>query len=151
MCIAPASGCTRTSHWDCLDHDFLTRATASPSDRSSPRPRRVTPGKREFAVTVIEALAEACGPDHAWEAGPADTVDGVPVGWVAEPGDAAAVAAVLYFTATEGLSVVASGAGTKLDWGIPPSHADVLLDVSRLTGLLDLEPGGLAATVGAGT
>ncbi|WP_426508594.1 FAD-binding oxidoreductase [Dactylosporangium sp. McL0621] len=102
-------------------------------------------------MTVIEALAEACGPDHAWEAGPADNVDGVPVGWVAEPGDAAAVAEVLRFTATEGLSVVATGAGTKLDWGVPPSHADVLLDVGRLTGVLGYEPGRRAATVAAGT
>nr|BFE64608.1 FAD-binding oxidoreductase [Dactylosporangium thailandense] len=102
-------------------------------------------------MTVIEALAEACGPDHAWEAGPGDTIDGVPVGWVAEPGDAAGVAAVLRFTATEGLSVVASGAGSKLDWGAPPSHADVLLDVGRLTGVLDLAPDRTAATVAAGT
>ncbi|WP_433053354.1 FAD-binding oxidoreductase [Dactylosporangium sp. CS-033363] len=102
-------------------------------------------------MTVIEALSEACGPDHAWEAGPADTVDGVPVGWVAEPGDAAGVAEVLRFTATEGLSVVASGAGTKLDWGVPPSHADVLLDVSRLTGVLDYAPGAPTATIAAGT
>ncbi|MFB9451137.1 FAD-binding oxidoreductase [Dactylosporangium vinaceum] len=103
------------------------------------------------AVTVIEALTEACGPDHAWEAGPADTVDGVPVGWVAEPADAEGVAAVLRFTATEGLSVLATGAGTKLDWGVPPTHADVLLDVGRLTGVLALDPAGHTATIAAGT
>jgi glycolate oxidase FAD binding subunit len=102
-------------------------------------------------VTVIEALAAACGREHVWEAGPADTVDGVPAGWVAEPGDAAAVAEVLRFTATEGLSVVATGAGTKLDWGLPPTHVDVLLDVGRLTGVLDLQPDGLSATIAAGT
>ncbi|MFI5915626.1 FAD-binding oxidoreductase [Dactylosporangium sp. NPDC051541] len=104
-----------------------------------------------LAVTVIEALAAACGPDHAWEAGPADTVDGVPVGWVAEPADADAVAAVLRFTATEGLSVLPTGAGTKLDWGAPPTHADVLLDVGRLTGVLAMEPDGHSATIAAGT
>lgn len=102
-------------------------------------------------MTVIEALAEACGPAHVWEAGPADTVDGVPAGWVAAPGDADETAGVLRFAAAEGLSVVASGAGTKLDWGAPPTHVDVLLDLSRLSGVLDFAPGGLAATVAAGT
>ncbi|WP_432981686.1 FAD-binding oxidoreductase [Dactylosporangium sp. CA-233914] len=102
-------------------------------------------------MTVIEALAGACGPEQVWEAGPADTVDGVPVGWVAAPGGPAEVAEVLRFTAAEGLSVVPSGAGTKLDWGLPPTHVDVLLDLSRLSGVLHLAPDGLSATVAAGT
>jgi glycolate oxidase FAD binding subunit len=102
-------------------------------------------------VTVIEALADACGPEHVWEAGPADTVDGVPVGWVAAPGDADEVAEVLRFAAAEGLSIVASGAGTKLDWGMPPSHVDVLLDLGRMTGVLDFSPDAMTATVAAGT
>ncbi|WP_432832521.1 FAD-binding oxidoreductase [Dactylosporangium sp. CA-092794] len=102
-------------------------------------------------MTVIEALADACGPDHVWEAGPADTVDGVPVGWVAEPRGADEVASVLRFAAAEGLSVVATGAGTKLDWGLPPTHADILLDVGRLTGVLDYDADAMTATVAAGT
>jgi glycolate oxidase FAD binding subunit len=102
-------------------------------------------------VTVIEALADTCGPEHVWEAGPADTVDGVPVGWVAAPGNADEVAGVLRFAAAEGLAVVPSGAGTKLDWGHPPTHVDVLVDLSRITGVLDHTPGELTATVAAGT
>ncbi|MGI5245985.1 FAD-binding oxidoreductase [Dactylosporangium sp. CA-139066] len=102
-------------------------------------------------MTVIEALAEACGPEHVWEAGPADSVDGVPIGWVAEPGGPGEVAEVLRFAAAEGLSVVPSGAGTKLDWGRPPTHVDVLLDLGRITGVLEYAPGAMAATVAAGT
>jgi glycolate oxidase FAD binding subunit len=102
-------------------------------------------------VTVIEALAETCGPENVWEAGPADTVDGVPVGWVAAPGGAAEVAEVLRFAAAEGLSVVPSGAGTKLDWGPPPTHADLLLDLGRIAGVLDFSPAAMTATVAAGT
>ncbi|MER7006901.1 FAD-binding oxidoreductase [Dactylosporangium sp. NPDC000555] len=102
-------------------------------------------------MTVIEVLADACGPEHVWEAGPADTVDGVPVGWVAAPGSSGEVAEVLRFAAAEGLSVVPSGAGTKLDWGPPPTHVDVLLDLSRITGVLDYAPDAMTATVAAGT
>jgi glycolate oxidase FAD binding subunit len=102
-------------------------------------------------VTVIEALAEACGPEHVWEAGPADTVDGVPVGWVVAPGDAEEVSGVLRLAAAEGLAVVPSGAGTKLDWGQPPTHVDVLVDLGRVTGVLDHSRGDLTATIAAGT
>ncbi|UWP82482.1 FAD-binding oxidoreductase [Dactylosporangium fulvum] len=102
-------------------------------------------------MTVIEALATACGPDHVWEAGRADTVDGVPVGWVVSPGDADEVSEVLRFAAAEGLSVVPTGAGTKLDWGAPPTHVDILLDLARLTGVLEHSPGELTATIAAGT
>ncbi|MEV6928764.1 FAD-binding oxidoreductase [Dactylosporangium sp. NPDC051485] len=102
-------------------------------------------------MTVIEALAEACGPEHVWEAGPADTVDGVPVGWVAAPGGPDEVAGVLRFAAAEGLAVMVSGAGTKLDWGAPPTHADLLLDLGRMTGVLEYSAAGRTATVAAGT
>jgi glycolate oxidase FAD binding subunit len=102
-------------------------------------------------VTVIEALADACGPEHVWEAGPADTVDGIPIGWVAEPGSPAEVAEVLRFAAAEGLSVVPSGAGTKLDWGLPPTHVDVLVDLGRIAGVLDYAADAMTATVAAGT
>ncbi|WP_238008317.1 FAD-binding oxidoreductase [Dactylosporangium sp. AC04546] len=102
-------------------------------------------------MTVIEGLAEACGPDQVWEAGPADMVDGVPVGWVAAPGDADEVSEVLRFAAAEGLSVVPTGAGTKLDWGLPPTHVDILLDLGRMSGILDHDPGEMIATIAAGT
>ncbi|MEV4508067.1 FAD-binding oxidoreductase [Dactylosporangium sp. NPDC049525] len=102
-------------------------------------------------MSVIEVLAEACGPEHVWEAGPADRVDGVPASWVVAPGTAEEVSGVLRAAAAAGLSVVPSGAGTKLDWGLPPTHVDVLVDLRRMTGVLDHAPDELVATVAAGT
>ncbi|GAA3234720.1 FAD-binding oxidoreductase [Dactylosporangium siamense] len=102
-------------------------------------------------MSVIEVLAEACGPEHVWEAGPADRVDGVPASWVVAPGTAEEVSGVLRAAAAAGLSIVPSGAGTKLDWGLPPAHVDVLVDLGRLTGVLDHAPDELVATVAAGT
>ncbi|MEV0566723.1 FAD-binding oxidoreductase [Dactylosporangium sp. NPDC050588] len=102
-------------------------------------------------MSVIEVLAEACGPEHVWEAGPADRVDGVPAGWVVAPGSAEEVSGVLRAAAAAGLSVVPSGAGTKLDWGLPPAHVDVLIDLGRMSGVLDHAPDELVATVAAGT
>ena len=50
-----------------------------------------------------------------------------------------------------GLSVVPSGRGTKLTWGMPPTSADVLLDLSGLDQVLDHQPGDLIVEAQAGT
>src|SRR5439155_292678 len=50
-----------------------------------------------------------------------------------------------------GLTVVARGAGTKLDWGAPPSRLDLVVDTGRLAGVHRHAAGDLVATVGAGT
>jgi glycolate oxidase FAD binding subunit len=102
-------------------------------------------------VSVIDGLIDACGPRHARAAGSADAVAGVLPGWVAAPGDADELAAVLRFCASEGLAVLACGAATKLDWGGPPSHLDVLIDMGRLAGVVAHQPADQIATIGAGT
>ena len=102
-------------------------------------------------MSVIDALMEACGPAHAREASVADSVGGVMPGWVAAPADGDELSAVLRIAADEHLSVVASGAGTKLDWGAPPSTVDVLIDTARLSGVYDHDPANELATIGAGT
>jgi glycolate oxidase FAD binding subunit len=50
-----------------------------------------------------------------------------------------------------GLSVVARGAGTKLDWGNPPASADIVVDLSRMNRVIEHEAGDLVARVEAGT
>ena len=52
---------------------------------------------------------------------------------------------------SEGLSVVARGAGTKLDWGNPPASADLMVDLSLMDKVIEHEPGDLVARVQAGT
>jgi glycolate oxidase FAD binding subunit len=102
-------------------------------------------------VSVIDALMEACGQAHAREASVADSVGGVMPGWVAAPADGDELSAVLRIAAEEHLSVLASGAGSKLDWGAPPSDLDILIDTARLSGVYDHDPANELATIGAGT
>jgi glycolate oxidase FAD binding subunit len=102
-------------------------------------------------VSVIDALREACGPAHAREATVADAVGGAVPGWVAAPAASDELMAVLQIAADERLSVVASGAGTKLDWGASPTGLDVLIDVARMSGVYDHDPDNELATIGAGT
>ncbi len=53
--------------------------------------------------------------------------------------------------ATHGLSVVARGAGTKLDWGNPPESARLVIDLSQLAGVIEHVSDDLVARVKAGT
>lgn len=102
-------------------------------------------------MSVLDALMQACGPAHARTAAVADSVGGVMPGWVAAPADGDELSAVLRIAAEEHLSVAASGAGTKLDWGATPSDLDVLIDMGRLSGVYDHDPDNELATIGAGT
>jgi glycolate oxidase FAD binding subunit len=95
------------------------------------------------------ALASACGEVTA--AGDADAVDGVRAALVARPGSTEEVAAVLRVAAEKGLAVVPRGAGTKLTWGRPPEGADLVLDVSGISGVVDHAAGDLIVEVHAGT
>jgi glycolate oxidase FAD binding subunit len=95
------------------------------------------------------ALSAACGEVAA--AGEADAVDGVPAALVARPGSTEEVAAVLRVAAEQGLAVVPRGAGTKLTWGRPPERADLVLDVSGISGVVDHAAGDLIVEVHAGT
>lgn len=100
---------------------------------------------------VGERLTAICGARFARPAGAADGVAGRPARWVAAPGTAEAVGAVLRVAADHGLSVVARGAGTKLDWGATPSQLDIVLDTGRLAGVRKRPAGRPTAEVGAGT
>ncbi len=99
--------------------------------------------------TAREALASACA--DVQEPGPGDDVDGVRPGVVVRPDDTAQVAEVMRAAAAHGLSVVPRGRGTKMSWAMPPTGADVLLDVSRLDQVLDHQAGDLIVVAQAGT
>jgi glycolate oxidase FAD binding subunit len=60
------------------------------------------------------------------------------------------VAEALKRASDERQSIVIRGAGTKLDWGRPASHIDVMLDMRRLNRVLAHAHGDLTATVEAG-
>lgn len=79
-----------------------------------------------------------------------DAVDGVRPSVVATPADTAGAAAVLRAAAEDGLAVVARGAGTKLDWGLPPQRLDVLLDTTGMNRLIEHAAGDLVVHAQAG-
>jgi glycolate oxidase FAD binding subunit len=95
------------------------------------------------------ALSSACG--DLRDAGPADAVDGVPAALVARPGSTSETAEVLKAAASFGLTVVPRGRGTKMSWGRPPERADLVVDLSRMSAVLDHAAGDLIVDTQAGT
>ncbi len=66
------------------------------------------------------------------------------------PSTADEVAATLLEASGRRQSVVIRGAGTKLDWGRPAGHIDLMLDMRRLNRVLAHQHGDLTATIEAG-
>jgi len=99
--------------------------------------------------TAREAVGSACA--EVRDAEPGDAVDGVAPAVVAAPTDTQQISDVLRAAAAHGLTVVPRGRGTKLSWGLPPTHADVLLDLSALDRVLDHAAGDLITVTQAGT
>ena len=98
---------------------------------------------------VLDALAKVC--DSARPAAGADAVAGVPARYVAAPTSTQQAAELLGVAAQHDLAVVARGAGTTLDWGLPPTRVDLMVDTTALTGVVDHAAGDLVCVVRAGT
>ncbi|CAN5233798.1 FAD-binding oxidoreductase [soil metagenome] len=96
----------------------------------------------------VSALRGAC--DDLREATDTDAVDGVPTRFVARPGSTEETDEVLRAAASDRLTVVARGAGTKLTWGVPPTSVDLVVDLSRLDAVLDHAAGDLITVVQPG-
>lgn len=101
-----------------------------------------------MVTSTIGGLRAAC--DDVAQATAEDTVDGVPVRWVARPGSTEEVAAVLHAAAGLGLRVVARGSGSRLAWGVAPTAVDLIVDTSRMDAVLAHAAGDLVVTVQAG-
>jgi glycolate oxidase FAD binding subunit len=95
------------------------------------------------------ALSSACG--DVTDAGPADAVGGVPATLVARPASTAETGELLRAAASAGLTVVPRGRGTKLSWGLPPERVDLVVDLSRMSAVLDHAAGDLIVDTQAGT
>lgn len=102
-------------------------------------------------MALLVELQEICGRAHARAAEPGDMSGGLRAGFVAAPGSAAELAALVAWAGEHKLAVVPAGGGTKADWGGAPSTVDLVVDTVRLAGWHRYEPGALTATVGAGT
>jgi glycolate oxidase FAD binding subunit len=100
---------------------------------------------------TLSALGRALdGAGSVREAGPGDSVDGVPAMGVVRPTTIEAVAAVMAEASRARLAVVPRGAGTALDWGAPPERVDVVLDTTGLDRLVEHESGDLVVVAQAG-
>ncbi|HUL24182.1 MAG TPA: FAD-binding oxidoreductase [Streptosporangiaceae bacterium] len=97
---------------------------------------------------VLRALAGACPAARAADAG--DAVAGVAPRYAASPASVAEASAVMRAAAGQGLSVVARGSGSRLDWGAPPRGCDLVVDTLRLDQVVEHAAGDLVARVQAG-
>jgi glycolate oxidase FAD binding subunit len=101
-------------------------------------------------AAALAELAMACD-DHARLSTEHDQVGGVTPRFVASPGSTAETAEVLRVAAHHDMYVVARGAGTKLGWGAAPGAVDLVVDTTRLSGVVEHAAGDLVVLVGAGT
>ena len=101
-------------------------------------------------TAVLAELQGVCA-GGARPAEPGDSVDGVAPDMVVSPRTTEEVSAAMRVAGSHGLSVVARGAGTKLDWGNPPESARLVIDLSQLAGVIEHENDDLVARVYAGT
>jgi len=104
-------------------------------------------------VRFTRELREICGAGYVIE--DPDRLEraqilGVTPAVAVEPASTEEVAAVLSFANVQGLSVVPAGGFTQQQKGNVPSHIDVLLYTSRLTGVEHYDPGDLTIGIGAG-
>ena len=99
---------------------------------------------------LLSDLAKACD-DNARPASEDDHVGGVTPRFVASPASTAETAEVLRVAAQHDLYVVARGAGTKLGWGAAPRAVDLVIDMTRCSGVVEHAAGDLVVLVRAGT
>jgi glycolate oxidase FAD binding subunit len=69
---------------------------------------------------------------------------------VAAPGSTEEAAAVMRVAAEHGLAVVARGGGSRLSWGTPAARCDLVVDMSRMSGVVEHAAGDLVARIRAG-
>jgi glycolate oxidase FAD binding subunit len=79
-----------------------------------------------------------------------DSVDGVTPSWVAHPADQNALRSAMHEASAHRLAVVVRGRGTKIDWGLPPTRLDAVIDVSRLNRVVEHVEGDLVLRVEPG-
>jgi glycolate oxidase FAD binding subunit len=77
-------------------------------------------------------------------------VGGIVPAFVVAPGSTDEAAAVMRAAAEHELAVVVRGAGGRLGWGAPPSRCDLLIDMSRMSAVVEHSAGDLVARAQAG-
>ena len=102
------------------------------------------------AGAVVDDARARWGPDAVRVARATETVGKTPVVAVLQPPTRESVAAMLAWAKERRLTVVPRGGGSKLEWGAPPTSADLILSLARLTEPIEHRAGDLTVTVPAG-
>jgi len=103
-----------------------------------------------ISIELREKLTALVGRDHVIPAAASETVSGIQLKLVIEPGNETELAGVLRLANEAGLSVIPRGGGTKLGWGNPPARADLVLSTARLNRVVEHPWADLTVTVEAG-
>jgi glycolate oxidase FAD binding subunit len=104
-------------------------------------------------ATVGSRLADIVGPQHVIT-DPAHlaafAVNNKKPSAAVRPQSTAEIADVVKFAVNEQLAVIATGARTKMEIGLPPRQFDIALDMTRLDRVVAYDPGDLTLSVEAG-
>jgi glycolate oxidase FAD binding subunit len=99
-------------------------------------------GPADFFGSLAQQ-ASLDGVESAGEPGTAPT-------FVVAPGSTEEAAAVMRVAAGHELAVVARGGGSRLSWGTPAARCDLVIDMSRMSDVVEHAAGDLVARVQAG-
>ncbi len=103
----------------------------------------------EVLHSRLGSLVEGYAPASR-EALAAHAVEGVVPSAVVAPGSLESLAAIVQMSSELGYAVIPRGGGTRMDFGHPPSRADVVVSLERLNRIVAHEPADQTATVEAG-
>ncbi len=101
-------------------------------------------------VSAADELRGIVGAEHIHAATAADAIDGVQPQFVIEPASGEEVAEALKCANAAGLAVTPRGGGTKLGWGNPPKHCDLVMSLARMNKVVEHAAADLTVTVEAG-
>jgi glycolate oxidase FAD binding subunit len=106
--------------------------------------------KASLSSTFEADIREIVTAKYVRTAGVNDAVAGVQPSLVMEPGSERELAKVLKLANASGLAVIPRGGGTKLEWGNPPTRADLILSTARLNRVIEHAWADLTVNVEAG-
>src|SRR5204863_75163 len=138
-CSPPASRASRRGPWRTAPTPSRLRAWRSASSAG-----RIVP--------LLDKLRAIVGPAHVLagiELSPY-VIEGRTPEAAVRPGSVDEVAAVIAQAAEAGVPVVPWGGGSAVGVGVPPARAGLVLLLTRLSALVEHEPGDLTATAQAG-
>jgi glycolate oxidase FAD binding subunit len=101
-------------------------------------------------LVIRKSLAAACSETREGVEADVGLGAGIVPAFVVAPGSTDEAAAVLRVAAEHELAVVARGAGSRLGWGVPPARCDLVIDMSRMSAVVEHSAGDLVARMQAG-